>query len=186
MTTRRAIIIGSILALIGAAVYVRTHIETIGDRKRVYAEINALATQFKQDPNDTFALNTIISYLDANSSFTRTSAADALGNLGPSARAAIPGLVRTLNSGDLFAERAAAIAIGKIGIDMDQVVEPLRIKIRNPKSDAAIFAAESLGNIGKPALVAIPDREEAAHSSSEWMRKTATESIAKLKALENK
>src|SRR5690606_19589378 len=120
--------------------------------------------------------------LDDKWSFAKTYACGELMRLGSLARPAVPALIRALDSGDNTVEREVARALGEIAVDMAEPVEPLRKRVREFKNDAAWFACEALGKIGRPALVAIPDLEEAAKSPVDSMSRKARHALLLLRA----
>ena len=154
--------------------------------RREAARMRELKQEIKKDPSNRAALDEIVDYLNGNWSFSRTYAAVTLGELGPLAKPAIPDLIRALNCKDYYVEREAARALGTVGVGMPDAVEPLCRKVRESKTDAALFAAESLGEIGKPALVAIPDLEEAAKSPVPPLAEDAKKALTKLNQIKER
>jgi len=73
--------------------------------------------------------------------FVRTKAAEALGNIGPGAKAAVPALIGALNDRDIRTE--AAIALGNIGPDAKDAVSALQgaAKAKGNKKDKAFKEA---------------------------------------------
>ncbi|HTQ37398.1 MAG TPA: HEAT repeat domain-containing protein [Pirellulales bacterium] len=151
--------------------------------KREAARMQELRQEFQKNPNNREALDEIVDYLNGNWAFTRQYAAGTLGQLGPLAKPAVPDLIRALNCGEGVVEREAAIALGTVSVGMPDAVDSLRRKVLESKTDAALFAAESLGEIGKPALVAIPDLEEAAKSPVSALAEDAQKALEKLNAV---
>ena len=127
-------------------------------------------------------MNELVRYLNGTWSFARTCACVAIGDLGPSARGAIPDLIRALNCGNGYVEREAAIALGKVAIGIPDAVQPLMSRL-SENSEVAYFSAEALGKIGRPAFIAIPALEKAAESQNESMRYLATNALISLKKL---
>jgi HEAT repeat protein len=157
---------------------------TAAEGKRVAARLRELRDQVRSDPKNDEALDEIIGTLNGDWYFSRQYAAGILGELGPLAKRAIPDLVRALNCGEGVVEREAAIALGSVAVGVPDAVEPLRQKMREFKSDAAWFAADSLGDIGQAAVVAIPDLETAARSPVSNMAASANRALAKLRPLQ--
>ena len=163
------------------------NMDTIEKRHHIAAHLQELKREFKDDPTNVKPLNEIIGVLNGSWSFARTYAAGTLREIGPQANRAIPDLIRAMDCGDGFIEREAARALGSVSTGLPDAVEPLRRKVRQFKTkggDAAWFAADSLGEIGKPAIVAIPDLEEAANSPFEGMAYSAKQALITLKAIQ--
>jgi HEAT repeat protein len=181
------ILIGvSIVVAVGGFIYLRQHMETTGDRRRIAQHLQDLKQEFQKNPQNKQPLNEIVDVLNGDWSFARTYAACTLGELGPLAKFATPDLIHALNCGDIFVEREAARALGKVSIGMPDAVEPLSKKLCEMTDDAGVFAAESLGEIGEPALVAIPDLEDAARSPITGVAYRAQSSLVKLRAIKEK
>jgi HEAT repeat protein len=144
------------IVLIGL-VLVRQRIETQGDRSRITLRLQELKSTFASDPTDSRALAEITGVLSGNWSFARTKACTVLRELGPPASAAIPDLITALNCGDGFVEREAARALGSVARNDPRPVPALVEKLQYFERDSGWFAAEALGDIGKPATSAIPE-----------------------------
>ena len=86
---------------------------------------------------------------DANSD-VRTSAADAVAHYG---KAAVPALIATLDSPEP-ARGAAARALGTIGSDAKDAIEPLKKHLLGTGDDSNAFA-DALGKIGKASIAAL-------------------------------
>jgi hypothetical protein len=156
------------------------------DRARAHREaqrMQELKQEVQKNPNNREALDEIVDYLNGNWVFSRQYAAGTLRQLGPLAKPAVPDLIRALNCGENVVEREAAIALGAVSVGMPDAVEPLRRKLTEFKRDVAWFAAESLGEIGKPALVAMPDLEEVAKSPVSNMADSAKRALKELDAI---
>jgi HEAT repeat protein len=86
----------------------------------------------------------------------RTKAAIVLGQIGPQARAAVPALIRSMNSerGDVAVY--AINALGEIGSSSPEVIPALgSVLTQSLKPNQAETAASSLANVGEPALPAL-------------------------------
>jgi HEAT repeat protein len=111
----------------------------------------------------------------------RLRAAMALGNLGPSAKDAVPALVEALN-----AETAkygplrfhAATALGQIGPDADKAVLPL-LDLLNDKNAGPVrlLAIDALGKIGPSAKDAVRTLKELAEGGDKALAAAANKSL---------
>lgn len=86
----------------------------------------------------------------------RRSAAEALGLLGPTSQAALPAMIRALESDWPVLRRSAASAIGEIGPRAELAIEPLlSLILFDTDDDPREAAADALAKIGSPALPAL-------------------------------
>ncbi len=161
------------------------NIDTATKRKDICRFLNDRAACVNADRSDSRSLEEIIGVLNGNWSFARTNAAVVLGNLGQKAKPAIPDLIRALNCGDGFVEREAAIALGKVSRGMPDTVDGLSQKLSSDW-DVSIFSAEALGEIGAPAIVAIPALKAVVATPGYRRRlaEVASRSIRKLERLQ--
>jgi HEAT repeat protein len=97
----------------------------------------------------------------------------------------VPDLIKAINCGDPFREREAPLALAAIGPAAAPAVPALIGKLKEEDYDAAWFSADALGQIGEPALVAIPALEIAAQSKWEPMARHAKAALKKLRKLQN-
>ncbi len=94
----------------------------------------------------------------------RMMALDALAQVGPEARGAIPMLVQTLDDDRIEAAGRAAFALGKIGREaVPALLERLQIKNREPRGHA--MAISALSWVGHEADAAVPALTEEIHDS---------------------
>jgi HEAT repeat protein len=184
MTVRKWLIWISIIAFVVVlGITVRMNIETRGDRIAVAEKLQSLKKEFLANPSNLAPLNEMVSYLNGNWSFARTYAVCTIGEIGPLAQPVVKDLIAALNCGDLFVEREAARSLGEVAVGMSEPVPYLIDKMQRPYRDSAWFSAQALGEIGEPALVAIPALEEASHSHVEVMAYRAEEALKKLKKI---
>jgi hypothetical protein len=155
MRTRTKIVGLATIAITTLALFIYMNTETAGSRKDICRFLDDRAVRIKIDHGDARSLIEIIDVLNGNWSFARTHAAVTLGDLGDKAKPAIPDLIRALDCGDHFVEREAAIALGKVSRGMPDAVDALSKKLSSDW-DVSIFSAEALGEIGAPAVVALP------------------------------
>ena len=86
--------------------------------------------------------------------------ADAMASLGPSARGAVPDLVRLLRDPHAFVREGAAVALGSIGVASDTVVRALERRLAD--TSAHVRAAAAGGCCGR----ARPPRPRRGHRRS--------------------
>ena len=167
--------------LILCIVFVRSHVETSGDRERISAKIKQLQQEIEMNPQDGKPLLELEGIVAGNWSFARTIACVALGKLGGKARHSSRVLLEALDCGDPYVEGEAARALGSVGDDSPDVVMALVGKLSDPASGAAWFAADSLGNLGAAAKIAIPALEKARASDWPPMQYSAEMALGKLR-----
>jgi len=155
-------------------------------RKSAAAELRHFATEFRAHPNNLDLLDKIIDVLESGTySFDRTYACGELQNLGPLAKPAVPALIRALNCGDFYVEREAPLALAAMGKEARDAVPALIANLKKTDRDAGWFSAQALGDIGEPALTAIPDLEIAAVSDCQLMAESAAAALKRLKELQS-
>jgi HEAT repeat protein len=86
----------------------------------------------------------------------RPAAMDALGAVGPDARAAVPALLEALKGGGQAEREAAAMALGRIGPGASAAVPALVVLVRGSDPGDRMSAAVALGGIGPAAREAVP------------------------------
>jgi HEAT repeat protein len=101
-------------------------------------------------------LSAIIADLGAQAPLTRVSAAYACAALGPSAKAAVPALLKNLEDENNAVRYSSALALGDIGPDASPAVETLRKLLDDRSDDVAHIARKSLKKITGEA-VPLPD-----------------------------
>jgi HEAT repeat protein len=156
------------------------------NKKRTSEHLGDLVLRARANPDDPVPLREMVAALNGKWTFGRAAACRALLELGPQAQSATPDLMRALDSHDFFVSREAARALGAVSQGLPDAVGPLTEKLTLTHLDVSGFAAEALGNIGEPAVVAIPKLEVAAGSQSEQLSTAARQALAKLRAIEAK
>jgi hypothetical protein len=86
----------------------------------------------------------------------RAEAAQDLGGLGPSAKAAVPSLVKALKGNDSTIRGPAARALGQIQSQPEAIVPLLITSIDDPQDGVPEAAIEALGNFGPLSKAAVP------------------------------
>jgi HEAT repeat protein len=95
--------------------------------------------------------------LKSTSAQIRLEAAYKLGQLGPSARRAVPALIDALEAdADQRVRLASATALGRIGAAASAAVPSLVEAVKTGNHDLASASARSLGNIGPQSRAAVP------------------------------
>ncbi len=118
-----------------------------------------------ENPNDKEALAVMLNILKSYNGIDRGNAAGVLGNTAELSEKvrfsikdeAIPPLIELLDKGDHFDKRSAVIGIRGFGKYATPAVPVLRKNLFPSENDFAWFSAETLGKIGAPAAVAVPD-----------------------------
>jgi len=94
----------------------------------------------------------------------RWSAADALGKIGPDAKAAVAGLIKALEDNDNNVRIKVIEALGEIGPGASEAVPGLIVTLKDPDKVICWTAIEALGKIGRVAvhdlLAALKDKDE--------------------------
>jgi HEAT repeat protein/lysophospholipase L1-like esterase len=107
-------------------------------------------------------------------------AASALARIGPSARAAVPDLVRALRSDDDALRWRAARTLGRIGPAAEAAVAPLMATLADPNGVVRAHAARALGRIGPGAKPAAAALQRATGDREVWVRAEAREALERL------
>jgi HEAT repeat protein len=173
-----------VVSLTAAGVYLRMHIETVGDRQAICAHLQDLQTLVEMHPDDDRPLNEILEILNGSWPFARMYACGVLGELGPKARVAIPDLIEALQSSDEYTQQEAAKALGAVAVGDGRPVPVLVSKLTLEDNSIAWASASALGDIGAPAVPAIPGLEKAAKSKSSALVYYANQSLESLRKIE--
>ena len=117
----------------------------------------------------------------------RLFAAAYLGNLGESAKTAIPALIETLTDNNKELREVSIEALGKIGLGaqhVPQLIDILR-KTKDKPSDVhngRLYAVTQLGDLGESSKAAIPSLIENLTDGSEELREVSIEALRKIGA----
>ncbi len=109
----------------------------------------------------------------------RAAAARILGELGPAAKDAVPGLQEALVDADQDVRRSAARSLGDIGRSAKAAVPALGKALQDKDATVRQAAAYALGRIGDPA--AKPFLEAAKKDSNEGVKRAAKDALKALK-----
>jgi HEAT repeat protein len=102
------------------------------------------------------AVPALIEIVNQNiSRHSQISAVEALGNIGPSAKEAVPALLGWTTNGDWLVRFSAIESLGKVGAEPDRVV-PVLLNAFLHDPDVKIVAATALGEFGANAKPAVP------------------------------
>jgi HEAT repeat protein len=115
-------------------------------------------------------------------------AADALGNLGPSASAAVTALIQTLRSDSADLRERSARALGRIAAKPDLTAPALIAMISDPDARTRVAVVEALGNFGSMGVgtfaTALSDPcEEVSRCAIESLKKLGPQAAAAVPAL---
>lgn len=122
-----------------------------------------------------------IKQLKSDSDVARELAADALGNEGSAAKAAVPALVAALDDKCPSVRWSASAALLKIG-DRSAVPGFIEALQRGKDKETRVRAAEALGRIGDK--TAVPALREALTYKGTYVRKAVREALKKLEPKE--
>jgi len=111
----------------------------------------------------------------------RRIAAEALGQLGPEARAAVPDLVRALADPEILVRRASARALGQIGPEARAAVPDLVRALADKDSYVRLSAAEALRQIGQ---AAVPDLVRALADEYSYVRRAAAVALGEIRSVD--
>jgi len=121
----------------------------------------------------------ILEYHDGD---VRSTAAEALGKIGPDAVPAVPSLMTALKDQEAFVQIAAAEALGQIGPTAAQAVPSLMTALKDKDVSVQSAAAKALGKIGATAATAkaVPSLMIALEDSDLEVRYRAAEALGKI------
>jgi eukaryotic-like serine/threonine-protein kinase len=117
--------------------------------------------------------------LEDRDASARWKAAEALGNMGGQARAAVPALITLLGDQQEVVRWRTAEALGKIGPDAARAV-PALIRTLSGTGLAPTEAAKALGRIGPPAREAVPSLANGLSSSDVYFRREIAKALARM------
>jgi len=123
---------------------------------------------------------TLIEAMGDENGDVREEAADALGRIGPDARAAVPALTKALSDEHEGVRYYAALALAAIGPDAGAAVPALIRALRDEKDFVRWKAARALGRIGPDAEAAIPAVIEMLDAGDGPDRWVAAEALAEI------
>lgn len=118
------------------------------------------STDLILNASDSQDIDALIQQLQSRDASRRLRAAKALGDLGPAAQAAVPGLVAALADTDGDARRAAITALRLIqpnAAPSEALVKAIATDLRAPDANVRLVAARLLGRLGAAAALAAPD-----------------------------
>jgi HEAT repeat protein len=106
----------------------------------------------------------------------------ALGGIGPSAREALPTILKATKDPHWFVRGLALEALMKIKIEPDVVIPPLISALRDKQGADQKIAAIGLGQLGPSAKAAVPALEAAIADSSFSHRPAAASALRLIQA----
>jgi HEAT repeat protein len=112
---------------------------------------------------------------------SRAQAAEALGELGPRAKDAIPALARALRDEYEQVRRGAAASLAAIGADQSAIPD-LVVALKDVDAEVRESAARALGSAGSQARAAVPSLGLLLKDPSEDVRQAAAEALGKIRA----
>jgi HEAT repeat protein len=107
-------------------------------------------------------------------------AAEALGDIGPRAKAAVPTLIESLKDENKVVRQGTAEALGRIGPSAKAAVPTLIESLKDENKGVRWRASEALGKIGPEAKAAVPALTEALKDENEGVRQGTAEALGKI------
>ncbi len=104
---------------------------------------------------EVWGIQALLNAVGDEDEYVREAAADALGEMGPEAKDAVPALIQTLGDGDEHVRRAAADALGEMGPEAKEAVPALLQALEDAEWSVREAAAVALGKIGPEAKEAV-------------------------------
>ena len=126
------------------------------------------------------AVPSLIEALKHPNDVIRASAVEALGKIGPEAKAAVPSLIQALKDRYEFVRAGAAEALGKIGTDANSVVPHLIQALKDDNGFVRRSAAEALGRMGSDANSVVPHLIQVVKNEKGFIRASAIEALGKI------
>ncbi|MCS7166476.1 MAG: HEAT repeat domain-containing protein [Gemmatales bacterium] len=122
---------------------------------------NAENRQSKNEPSPkAVPLSKWLKLLEDKNLEQRLAALQAISNIGPEARAAVPLLQKLLESPEVEERKEALRALSAIGPAAEQAIPQVRKLLQDSDADVQEWACSTLGRIGESAKVAIPELEK--------------------------
>ena len=112
----------------------------------------------------------------------RSSAAAALGEMGPAASALAPRVAALLRDPDSKVRSAAAAALGKLGLAASADIPQLAALLQDPDPSVRLAAVGALGNMGAAAASVAPQLGALLRDADESVRSAVTQALSKMQA----
>ncbi len=106
---------------------------------------------------------------------TRSKAALALGEMGPDAKLAVPGLLKAFKEGDDLFRKIVLETLAKIGVPAVTDIPELCVALKDEDKRLRNYAISSLQKMGQEARSAVPTLIEATKDSDDGVRRTAVQ-----------
>jgi hypothetical protein len=135
--------------------------------------------------SDSQDIDALTQQLQSRDASLRLRAAKALGDLGPAARIAVPGLAALLTDTDNDARRAAIRALRLIdptAKPTEALVRAVALDLKDPDANVRLVAARTLGRFGSAAAIAAPDLDAARADSDPDVRRAVADAFARISA----
>ena len=117
---------------------------------------------------------------DRKDAYGRYYAAEALGEIGPNAKEAIPHLIIALEDENVVVKSSTAWALGKIGPGAKEAIPHLIIALKDKNYYVRKCAVDALGNIGPGAKEAVPALISALKDEIACVRESAGQALGKI------
>ena len=103
-----------------------------------------------------------------------------LGELGPKAKDAVPGMAKLLNDDSVQVRREAVMALGMVGKDAESAVPQIAKALDDEQMAVRYGAAFALGSLGPTAKSAVPALQAQLKGDDEFMQLQAAWALAKI------
>lgn len=163
--------------------------DTPTHRTLVAEDIREIVEAVQQDPSSRRFSKQLIERAHSSYEFEAAYATSAVGNIGDAASPFILDLAALMRSDSPVIRREAALSLAKLGPRSEPALPLLKKRIAmGHTDDTTWFAAEAIGNIGKPAVHCLPllyDRLGAGPSQFDDSLYYAIEKLEEIKARED-
>lgn len=126
------------------------------------------------------SVSVLVKALSDSDPWVRYEAADALGNIRPGAKEAVPALIKALGDSEQYVRFRAAFALGNIGPEAKEAVPTLIKALGDSYKSVREVAADALGKIGPEAKEAVLALIKALGDSDARVRYWAADALEKI------
>lgn len=124
-------------------------------------------------------VTSLIKDLESTEARTRARAAKILGDMGPEAQIAIPGLLKAVKDNDALTRRTATEALTKIGPPAKADLTALAAALKDNNLEVQRYAAGAVGELGADASAVVPELLELAGTGDALLKQHVLRSLGK-------